>query len=169
MLPWFWTQWTFEKKKKLNVIINWGFPTRMVYLANNELRVSDQNGISRLYIEGFWPEWFISTTYHCRDIIIYHSGRKPLKIQLNSAVWCKFWWPWPKRRENITKVILFKNEEQEMLAVISNDYKLVSAKVGMIIETIKFCKFMPVLMTLTIMYVTGLRKNQNWFVKSVAD
>ena len=34
----------------------------MVYLYYIS-RVSDQNGVSLLYIEGFWPEWCISTIY----------------------------------------------------------------------------------------------------------
>ena len=51
-------------------------------------RVSNQNGVSLLYIEGSGPEWYISTIYHASDtpfwlgtldimFEIHHSGQEP--------------------------------------------------------------------------------------------
>ena len=58
------------------------FPTRMVYLDYIS-RVSDQNGVSRLYIEGSRPEWCISTIYRgfpTRMVYLDYISRVPTRM-----------------------------------------------------------------------------------------
>ena len=60
--------------------VNRGFPSRMVCL-NYTSRVSNQNGVSQLYIEGFRPEWYISTIY---------QGFPTRMVYLKHNIWWRY-------------------------------------------------------------------------------
>ena len=68
-----------------------------IFLLSAISRVSNQKGVSQLYIESSWPEWCISCMIYSRDtpfwsetvdiiVEIYHSGRKPLIFSWSPTV-----------------------------------------------------------------------------------